>query len=328
MDIKTALELLEIHNTFTQCELKKAYYKKCLQYHPDKNIDGLEMFKKIQQAYDLLNNQNQFNTSYSRDASSSSSSKSQSSYEYESYSDTLKKYVEMFSEKYNWDSDDIYKVLDGFLSNAKDISIKLFYNIDKETALDIYDYINKYKNVFKIDNSLINKMYKHVNDSFKKSKTIILTPSLDDIINDNIFVINTNDISFNKSQEYDCSETYCKEDQLHNKNNTFYAPLWHTELHFKDNYIVKIFPDLSDNVSIDDNNNLHITIFESIKNMLENPGYEYKCGEKSFQINTSLLQIKRYQTYIIKCKGLSKINETNIFDNNTKTNVIFHIHLQ
>jgi DnaJ-class molecular chaperone len=42
MDYKKALEIFEIKNLkqITKEELKKKYYKLCLTYHPDKNIDS------------------------------------------------------------------------------------------------------------------------------------------------------------------------------------------------------------------------------------------------------------------------------------------------
>lgn len=50
-------EVLEVHRSSTQEEIKKAFRKKAMQYHPDRNPDNPEaeeQFKKINEAYEVL----------------------------------------------------------------------------------------------------------------------------------------------------------------------------------------------------------------------------------------------------------------------------------
>jgi DnaJ-class molecular chaperone len=55
-------ELLGISKTATEAEIKKAYRKMALKWHPDKNPDNRkpaeEMFKKISNAYETLSDAN------------------------------------------------------------------------------------------------------------------------------------------------------------------------------------------------------------------------------------------------------------------------------
>ena len=59
MDFKKAIHILNLKDTFTEKELRKAYYKKALRWHPDKNRgDGEEAatdrFQNLGEAYAFL----------------------------------------------------------------------------------------------------------------------------------------------------------------------------------------------------------------------------------------------------------------------------------
>ena len=54
MRYRQALKLLDLVEPFTIHDIKKKYREKALQYHPDKNEEGEEMFREIKDAHDFL----------------------------------------------------------------------------------------------------------------------------------------------------------------------------------------------------------------------------------------------------------------------------------
>ena len=54
MDYNQACKLLDLKKGFSPPQLKKAYYKKALEFHPDKNSETEEEFKEIGMAYVFL----------------------------------------------------------------------------------------------------------------------------------------------------------------------------------------------------------------------------------------------------------------------------------
>jgi hypothetical protein len=101
--------------------------------------------------------------------------------------------------------------------------------------------------------------------------------------------------------------------------------LWHNELHFND-CIVYINPELPNNIEIDDNNNINIFIEMSENEMFSGVNKKISiCDNYDIYIDTNNLLCRKFQKYILKGIGISKINEKNIFDITQKSDIILHI---
>ncbi|KAJ1903466.1 DnaJ-like protein xdj1 [Coemansia sp. IMI 209127] len=55
MDRRSYYEVLEVDEAATDDEIKRAYRRLAMKYHPDKNSEGTEQFKEISHAYETLN---------------------------------------------------------------------------------------------------------------------------------------------------------------------------------------------------------------------------------------------------------------------------------
>lgn len=55
---KNYYEILELNANASHEEIKKSFRTLSLKYHPDKNPDGAERFKEINEAYQVLSDTN------------------------------------------------------------------------------------------------------------------------------------------------------------------------------------------------------------------------------------------------------------------------------
>ena len=124
-------------------------------------------------------------------------------------------------------------IINYLLNDYENITIQLFEGINKTVALEVYNFILKNKEILHISNDLVDILKNIIIDKYKDVNIYILKPSLDELFNDRIY-------------------------KLVIDENTYYVPLWHNELEFDGDIIVKCIPELPENIIIDENNNIHI----------------------------------------------------------------------
>ena len=157
MDFNKAIQLLQLDKNFTIKELRQAYHKQALLYHPDKNSDTEEKFKKIKMAYDFLH----------KDGSIPEQK-------------TFFQIVELMRNIF-------YK------NNYLEIFLK---RIKKEKMIQILSIIIKYKKILNISNTIISKITEVLKEKMKNDKLFILNPSIDDLINDVVYKLKVNEEIF------------------------------------------------------------------------------------------------------------------------------------
>ena len=288
MNCRIALDILNLPNkNYTEDELRKAYYKKCLKYHPDKTKSkNTDMFKKSTEAYNYLKERNNI-TSFD-DCSNLS------------YSDTIKNYISLISEKYGWDNNMINNIFELILKDATKISFKIFESMNYDILIEIYEYMVRFQYLFGIEQTTINKLREIIKSKYKNPLLINLKPTLLELMDDQIYVLEEGD-------------------------KTKYIPLWHNELHYKDS-IVHINPVLPDHIDIDEDNNLNIFINMTESEMFKGENKEIEiCHGHSITIDTNNLFCRKFQKYILRGVGISRINEKNIYDVDQRGDIIFHI---
>ena len=304
MNYKTALEILEIdmsekkYNDINLEYLKKQYHKLALQNHPDKNgntQDSKEKFQRINEAYDYL--KREINISDNAEKSASTV-----------YVDILQSFLsEIFAGKYN---DKFYEIVKKII--VKKIPNKLFKELNKEMAFDIYNFLSKHKNILHINQEILDNLMEVVHKKYEDVMEYYkLNPSIDDLFENNVYKLYVNE-------------------QL------FLVPLWHNELYFESSelnnfkeIVVSCEPELSKNIKIDDNNNLIVEIefyLNDLPDLIKNDEKIcFNIGKKELSIPVNKLYMKSNQYYRIKNEGLSKINEDDIYDVSNKSDIIVNI---
>ena len=307
MNYKNAFEILEIDFTHTKYSdlsleyLKKQYKKLALKHHPDKNgntIESNEKFKQINEAYNYLKREYNFEEDFIAENDDLNSSL---------YCDILRGFMKtVFEGKY---TDILSKIVSDIMSAGKKISVKLFDDLDKDTALNIYTFLSNYRSTLHLNQEILYNIREIVVKKYDNVDVYKLNPGINDLLNNNLYKLYVND-------------------------ELFLVPLWHNESYFDGSgceIIVICDPELPQGVTIDDDNNIcvnkEIYGYSDLINMIYlNESIKVNIGENDYEIPISNLHMKREQYYRIKNQGLSK-NKQDIYDVSEKTDIIVKINI-
>jgi hypothetical protein len=211
----------------------------------------------------------------------------------------------------------ISKIIQEIVSGCKIISLKLFEDLDKETCMNVYNFLSKYRYTLHINDSILEKVREIVQEKFNNVFVYKLNPTIADLLNNNIYKLNVND-------------------------EICYVPLWISESYFDISgceVIALCEPELPNNIFVDEYNNIHIVREISITNELinlitNNLNLTIKLADKVFEIPLHELNMKKEQIYIIKKKGLMSCDDFDINDitkinnnSNEKADIIVTIKL-
>tara|TARA_B100001093_G_scaffold457913_1_gene469992 strand:- start:3940 stop:4833 length:894 start_codon:yes stop_codon:yes gene_type:complete len=295
MDYDEACEVLGICKKNTRdmvlTDGKKAYYKLALKFHPDKGGD-MDKFKEINEAWEIIKK---------------SKGIEEDKYQDFSYSDLMKNVV-------NWvmpgtfDNLFIDTSLISILKNCQEMSFIMLEQMNINKALKAYELLRKYKDIFMIENDVLEKMEKIIQSKMSNDNIYILNPSINDILNDKIYKLDLND-------------------------ETIYFPLWHRKRIIKhpdqsNNILIVSQPDISNNIFISKNNDIFYSINCDIQTVFRNQCIDINIGELVFKIEskditlTNESQIKKF-----KNKGILKINKENMFDQSKRSDIYIEITL-
>ena len=328
INIQTALDELEISlddielTKLDQEYIKKKYHKLALKWHPDKNNDenAKEKFQKINEAYDYLSSElniinEHLNTSDTFVSSSSSK-------ETKIYTNILNTFISsLFGEvgegqKGSY-SELFMRIINEIVTGYNVLTLtylrKLFEDVDKSKAIELYQLLYKYKDILYIGNDTLELVSLIVKEKLQQGKendrVFILKPLMKDLLDNNIY-------------------------KLYVDEELYLVPLWHNEMYFdaKDGseIIVLCQPKLPEQLTIDENNNIyyekHIKLDEELLYLIKNNKFvSIEIGEKWFSIPLDKLHLKEEQMYRFKGQGISRISEKDIYNVSYRADIIVKI---
>jgi len=315
MNLKDARTLLVVSRDCSLAELNKRYRIMALKLHPDKNGNTPEAtaaFQELIAAYQLLLPGANPDANEANDNDSNADNAT--------YSTIFMTFMKsLFKRKDRNESDRgnqvlldlLHRIVHDYASASVNSALD---SLDPSVLFQLYETLEQYNSAVSMDARIFEEITRIIREKMQKNNIVVLNPSLKDVIQNNISV-------------------------LQYEGQTFYVPLWHSELHYRieagsdeKQLIVKCMPVLPDHMSIDANNELHIDVRADIKELLNlSPGvlriplYDSECVE----LQVRELHIKSRQTVILKNKvhGISLICATDIYDVSNKAPICVHVHL-
>lgn len=270
--------------------IKKQFRMLALMYHPDKNDspDASEKFRKINEAYQYLLNYEGYTVN------------DKELYDNEDYSNVLFCFINSIIGE---DNNILHLVLNKIFSLCEDKAIKYIQTLDKQMIINIYEILLKYETAFHVNEKLKNEIREIVKEKTKKDERVILNPTLNDLFEEKVY-------------------------KLICQNNTFFVPLWHSELIIDDsgnNLYVTCEPILPNNFSLDENNNLYITKNYDLNYVWNNDIIDVEFN--NLKVNTRNLQIRNKQTITFKNCGIPKANRKEVLDVSKRANIYVIINI-
>ncbi len=302
MDYNKACEILGLNHEHLCKDVKKMYFKQALRWHPDKYEGDDNKFKEIKEAYDFLSKERMKEKEYG---------------EVEvNYTEILKQFIKEFSPDSKWEDIFLETSFSEFTKKSVEvgqkISFKIFKSLSVERALEVYEMVNKWDFVFNIDEELLNMMKKDLHEKMNSNNIVVINPSIDDMLNDNIYKLEIG------------------------SEDIIYIPLWHRKIYDKlttDNpiMIMIIPPELEgvkERIFIRSNNDIYVKIDVPVLELFERGHLEFKIGEKHFMINSEQLTLtKEVQMVVLKNRGILRINKNDIYSSKKRGHIVVEITL-
>ena len=263
-DIQSSLHILGFADGVAPSSIKdlnKRYHLLALKHHPDKagtsggaieaSITATERFKEINDAHKRVKDY-----FYSSDMDIQDTETGYDSI-LQLFIKTILVKMSSASASAGVDASAVQSLIHLIITKGIQSGITMFRNMEKHSCITIYELLSKNQDLFGISREMMDELSRIVEEKTGEDIVVRLNPSLLDMLLDRVYILEEN-------------------------GHSYYIPLWHSELHFKNasaaasvdrhesEVIVLCDPELPDNINIDDNNNLTISLDVDVRELFVN----------------------------------------------------------
>jgi len=193
------------------------------------------------------------------------------------------------------------------MNNCPKFSQSSLSDIPPDIIVKCYKFINQNRELLGIPQNVINIINSIIKNGENTDNVHIITPSLLDMYESNVL-------------------------KLDYYGSIYLIPLWHSDLAFdidgKDEELeITCAPNLPEHMSLDNDNNLHVYVRTGIQSLLDKESFTIDLQIKTIEIDVSDLKITRHQTVTHKGIGIPRIDESDIYNNENKGDIMIHVEL-
>lgn len=316
MNYQKACKILLIEPAVISLEvIRKQYKYLALKYHPDKNnaANAADAYREIKEAHDyLIKNINGLDEDLDEtlDVNNATFPSASTIYqklkESSSYIGIAASFIETLYNNKTFQKQVFHPILMRMLVECEEKGLQLFESLDKPQAHKILGTLSLYRDAFHISDDFLQKAQAILDlktDSIEvEPSKVVLNPNLNDLYNQSVFKLKLDE------------------------NTNVMVPLWFSELIYeKENTIVECIPELPENITLDEHNNIHVRLSYLISDVWKMDTIEVLVGSRVFKILTRDLKLMRYQIFAHMSEGIPVPNEKNIFKTDKLSNVMIHI---
>jgi hypothetical protein len=289
MDFNAACRALELQAPFTEKELRAAYYRCALEFHPDRNdsAEAADKFREAADANDLLR-------SY-LDITADGASGDPRSGAYDAFMRSL------FGDPVR--SAVVSSLCDHLRGRTKDLALQALDGLDRKTALEVVGYLSAYKDVLRVDDDTVEQLRTRVVGAC--TARVVLNPTIDNLLNKDVYCLEAGGRIlyvplWHEEVVYDVSGG---------------------------SVIVANSLELPEGVAIDHNNDIHVRVRYPLGQAVSEEVIPVSVGGKVFELQRDQLRLRSAQTARIKSVGAPRINTANLLDASSLGDIVVHLEM-